>query len=1059
MKTREIVRGVALATAVGISWSASAVVYRAGLKGGYVNEWNSGNYHSRVIDAIGVFNGPVAGTNTSNSVTLTTYPPIWVNNRIWDYHGQMYFDGGTYYFGKNIDDATYIAVNGSQVLKDENWNKFVATSAITLSSGWYDVVFRMGNGGGGAGCSNGTKGKDGNPLGLGYLHYASGAEAVTAPADTTDLYVIADPGDGTFLRCSEDTSLITVNSIAKTANGYSFSLTMTAPSAADVTVYAGESAGTAESATGWAANSGAVAFAAGETKTVEVVGKFATPPYFMIYLEGVGTTLAEGEGIKFWEWSDIKMCTMEPTVAPAIASVTETSASFNVTLGYDKVVEGMAAPAITLKACYGSADKGNVAEEWDTVLDFGSNNQAGVKTCAFTGLPTKQSFYVRFAVKTAESDWVWSDCFSFSTSGPYLYALSTMGENDPTSQRFLVFRPSAAAADPLTVRLAYSGATDKINGTLPATVDFASGVSVITVNFSLIDNDLEDGDKTFTVSIVPDASYVIGDPASVTITILDDETSAGEVVWTGSANDGKWETAGNWNVGRVPTVVDTVVFDDAGLSAGGTVTITTDQACCRILKIARTGAMTLAAEGKGKLKLGGVTRVDVDGTEGVHEIQVPLTIYASAGENCVWNLNGAGSVKLSAASTKSGTVYFYKTGATTLELNAEGAVPNGCLVVYEGQVTHTASGATKGTVTIGGGETAASYIVNNDTVANGVSPDVYTNGAFRLNGTHVSGGPDDFKVHEGGLIYINNNYCGKYDLWGGTIQIGYRAWSGGYTQHITAHQSDLTAYFSGNTVCSDYYDYSIKVENGAQPIDLVYASGNVDGGQTGHNFTVSGSGTMQTKGNWGTPRNISMTDTTWLMDNVGGNCGSGKGSLTVGNSATAGGTGVFGGSSESQVLTIQGSSGKVATLMPGSISMEDGSHVYGTYTVGTENCTNTLVLGEHSCLKIGVGPKNSETKRSDVDALVVHGSMTVNASNTTLDLTTNSAELEDIKGGTFTIVEADSITGTFAEVLKPKNTWKVEYVSEEVGEGEEKETVVKRIVLTVPIKGFSISIR
>ena len=43
--------------------AAQATVYRAGLKGGYVNEWKSDNYHSRVIDAIGVFNGPVAGTN------------------------------------------------------------------------------------------------------------------------------------------------------------------------------------------------------------------------------------------------------------------------------------------------------------------------------------------------------------------------------------------------------------------------------------------------------------------------------------------------------------------------------------------------------------------------------------------------------------------------------------------------------------------------------------------------------------------------------------------------------------------------------------------------------------------------------------------------------------------------------------------------------------------------------------------------------------------------------------------------------------------------------------
>ena len=57
------------------------------------------------------------------------------------------------------------------------------------------------------------------------------------------------------------------------------------------------------------------------------------------------------------------------------------------------------------------------------------------------------------------------------------------------------------------------------------------------------------------------------------------------------------------------------------------------------------------------------------------------------------------------------------------------------------------------------------------------------------------------------------------------------------------------------------------------------------------------------------------------------------------------------------------------------------------------------------------------------------------------------------------IVEADKIEGTFATVLKPKNTWKVEYVSEEVGEGEEKETVVKRVLLTIPSKGLSIVVR
>ena len=53
------------------------------------------------------------------------------------------------------------------------------------------------------------------------------------------------------------------------------------------------------------------------------------------------------------------------------------------------------------------------------------------------------------------------------------------------------------------------------------------------------------------------------------------------------------------------------------------------------------------------------------------------------------------------------------------------------------------------------------------------------------------------------------------------------------------------------------------------------------------------------------------------------------------------------------------------------------------------------------------------------------------------------------------IVEADKITGTFATVLKPKTSWKVEYVSETVGE----ETIVKSIVLAIPEKGLTISIR
>ncbi|MBQ2346601.1 MAG: hypothetical protein II391_04535, partial [Kiritimatiellae bacterium] len=131
------------------------------------------------------------------------------------------------------------------------------------------------------------------------------------------------------------------------------------------------------------------------------------------------------------------------------------------------------------------------------------------------------------------------------------------------------------------------------------------------------------------------------------------------------------------------------------------------------------------------------------------------------------------------------------------------------------------------------------------------------------------------------------------------------------------------------------------------------------------------------------------------------------------------------------------------------------AHVYGTFTAGrTGQTKNNLSIGNWSHLEIGVGPKNSETKLSDVDKLKVYGNLVI-GENCTLDLTTNSAELNEIKGGKYTIVEADSITGTFATVLKPKTSWKVEYVSETVGE----ETVVKSIVLAIPEKGLAISIR
>ena len=1044
--------------AVSSTLAVEATVYRAGLKGGYVNSYDSGKYHSQSIEAVGVFNGPVAGTNSSNGVNSKTYPPIWVNNRTWDYHGQMYFDGGTYYFGKNIDDATYIKVNGSQVLKNEDWNKFVASPAITLKAGWYDVVFRMGNGTGGAGCSNGTKGKDGSPLGLGYLYYSADVESTAAPLVTDELSVIADSGDGSFLRCVDDVSYITLNSITKTDNGYSFNITMSAPSAADVMVYADESAGTAESAEGWAVNSEAVAFAAGETKTVEVVGTFAMPPYFMVYLEGVGTSLAEGDGIKFWEWSDIKKCTMEPTVATAISSVTGTSASFAVTLGYDKVVEGMTAPAITLKAYYGAADAGATAEDWDATVDF-SDVSEGVNICALSSLTEGQTYYIRFAVKTSDSDWVWSDCLAFATSGPYISAFPvSLYENDGSARSFTISRPEGTDAEDLTVYLSYSANAAALLSGLPESVVLPAGELSVTVPFTVVDNETADGNVVVTLTIAENAAYVRGNPASVEMSILDDDSITPVVcVWTGSAGDLKWESAANWDP-RVPTSVDTAKFASTGLSANDEIAVASE-AFIKNLVIETATAFTLAAEDGGSLELGGITRVDVEGNEGNHTIAVPLVVYAGSETNCVWDVAGANSLVINADISKTPGTYVLKTGAGNVNMSYRNTSFAGPWIIREGQITANVNGGNtfKGTVTIGGGDAVAKLVQNQKNSIAGATIHVYTNGTFQcVDIDH--GRVDNIHVYEGGVAQIGSYvYTLNAYLHGGTYNGG-----GTYNaRNITSYASDRTAVFNAYWRFEGYQDYTINVARGSAPVDLLIKNGLAEGG-SGRTEKKAGNGIVKSTVNFNNLKShFQINGGAWYVDNPS-EYGLGLQDTTVAAGAKLGGTGFVGMKADKGVNMIalsNGSESNFATLSPGTIDVDTGAHVYGTFTAGrTGQTKNKLALGNWSHLEIGIGPKNSETKLSDVDRLKVYGKLVI-GENCTLDLTTNSADLDTVKGGVYTIVEADAITGTFATVLKPKNMWKVEYVSEEVGEGEEKETVVKRVLLTIPNKGLSIVVR
>jgi hypothetical protein len=914
----------------------------------------------------------------------------------------------------------------------------------------------MGNGTGGAGCSNGTKGKDGNPLGLGYLYFSADAESSSAPSGTTDLSVIADPGDGSFLRCVDDVSYITLNSITKTDNGYSFNITMSAPSAADVTVYADESAGTAESAEGWAVNSEAVAFAASETKTVEVVGTFATPPYFMVYLEGVGTTLAEGDGIKFWEWSDIKKCTMEPTVATAISSVTGTGASFAVTLGYDKVVEGMTAPAITLKAYYGAADAGATAEDWDATVDF-SDVSEGVNICALSSLTEGRAYYVRFAAKTSDSDWVWSDCLAFATAGPYISAFpASLYENDGSARSFTISRPEGTDAEDITVYLSYSANAAALLSGLPESVVLAAGELSVTVPFTVVDNETADGNVVVTLTIAENAAYVRGNPASVEMSILDDDSILPVVcVWTGGAGDLKWGSSANWDP-RVPTSVDTAKFASTGLSANDEIAVASE-AFIKELVIETTTAFKLV-DGGGSLQLGGITRIDVEGDEGYHDIYVPISLYGTADGKCVWNVAGSNRLRIYEQMSKvTSDVVLRIVGGGAVGLHCANKTFVGPTEVANGKLYTSAANCIKGKIYIGGGETAArvEQTIKNSFAGKTV-PYVYTNGVFQGNNDIDNGRCEEFHIFEGGVAHITTYwYSIKAYLTGGTLNGG-KMFNGGYGQTITSYASDTMAVFNSQFGFDGYNDGSISTEDGSPPVDLSIRKA-LNDGNSGKSITKNGAGTVRSTVDFnGLKNHFKINAGTWYVDNPG-EYGLGLQETKVSAGAKIGGIGCVGMKDVKSYATLElsgGSEEKYATIAPGTIDETTGEHIYGTFTSGRESAHNTLLMGNYARLEIGVGPKNRETRVSEVDKLKVYGVLSIKE-NCTLDLVKNTAELDSIAGGVYTIVEADKIEGTFASVLKPKDSWKVIYVTE--GEGEDE--VVKRIDVAIPGVGFKVFVR
>ena len=238
--------------------------------------------------------GTVMANTTSSAKDWNGEPWSWNDNSVFGYVGEMWFEAGkTYTFGKQVDDWTYVKIDGTVYLDNGTWNSFQTCTYTPDASGWKPVEFRFGNGTGGAGVSEGAKwgfafnvdnNKTWDP------DFKSGASPWTP---------VLDPGDASLLRyLLPGVSGMTVSAVAVAGNDLSVSASF-AGLAAQGTLFAFygvADAGTESNA--WESCAAVATVPAGDTAvasyTVPGAGNAAFVAFLLAGTTGVSTPFFQG---------------------------------------------------------------------------------------------------------------------------------------------------------------------------------------------------------------------------------------------------------------------------------------------------------------------------------------------------------------------------------------------------------------------------------------------------------------------------------------------------------------------------------------------------------------------------------------------------------------------------------------------------------------------------------------------------------------------------------------------------------------------------------------------
>ena len=349
--------------------------------------------------------GTVMADTTSGAKDWAGKTWSWADRRNFGYLGEMFMEGGaTYTFGKSVDDWTYVVVNGDVLLDNSTHNAFLTCSYTPAASGWVPVLFRFGNGGGGAGVSQNAA--------QGFAYNTAGNTSWDDfKAGSAPWARVVDDGSMSLLRCVvSETPYMTVGAVTPSGSDMQVAVSFAGVPAEGGVLQVLWGAGDGEYAAGsWDHVDDVATLPAGDTAeavyTAPGAGAAAYVAFRFVSASGV---------VPAWEqWSEI----FNLSAASPAFGLTATEVSYtNVT--YAASCSGMGAGASSVEAELQIASD----VEFQNVLRTIPLSLTGIggEVVALNGFVTNTTYYARVVGENNLDETGYSSIVTLTTLDPQL---------------------------------------------------------------------------------------------------------------------------------------------------------------------------------------------------------------------------------------------------------------------------------------------------------------------------------------------------------------------------------------------------------------------------------------------------------------------------------------------------------------------------------------------------------------------------------------------------------------------------------------------------------------